>query len=280
MGLFRPKYKDKKIGKQKQSAVWWYAFIYAGERFRQSAKTTKKTVAAEAEKDHRRRLERGIAGMPIEQPVTAIRTVTAVLRNYESQYVVNHRKDSAVIVQNRPKPQVKALGSVLLPDVTPKRIVDYMDQRQGEGASNRTINMELMVLSRAIGYTWKALWPKVKKLEENQDTGRALETDEETRLLSAATEADPSFPDDIARDRNAQRRGTHPAVVTGGLRSRRGHCRQGQNGSRQPARNSNERRFEGGARTARSILRKKARSAPTGLVHLSAIESHAADRRH
>ena len=33
--------------------------------------------------------------------------------------------------------------------------------------------MELMVLSRAIGYTWKALWPKVKKLEENQDTGRA-----------------------------------------------------------------------------------------------------------
>ena len=46
--------------------------------------------------------------------------------------------------------------------------------------------MELMVLSRAIGYTWKALWPKVKKLEENQDTGRALETDEETRRLSAA----------------------------------------------------------------------------------------------
>lgn len=92
-----------------------------------------------------------------------------------------------MIVQNRSKPLVKALGSVLLPDVTPKRIVDYMDQRQGEGASNRTINMELMVLSRAIGYTWKALWQKVKKLEENQDTGRALETDEETRLLSAAT---------------------------------------------------------------------------------------------
>jgi hypothetical protein len=106
--------------------------------------------------------------MSIGQPEQRIRTVTAVLRNYESQYVVNHRKNSAVIVQNRSKPLIKALGSVLLPDVTPKRIVDYMDQRHGEGASNRPINMELMVLLRAIGYTWKALWPKVKKLEENQ----------------------------------------------------------------------------------------------------------------
>jgi integrase len=61
-----------------------------------------------------------------------------------------------------------------------------MEQRRGEGAGNRTINLELMVLSRAIGYTWKALWPKIKKLEENHDAGRALEPDEEKRVLDAA----------------------------------------------------------------------------------------------
>jgi hypothetical protein len=30
MGLFRPTYTDKKTGERKQSAVWWYEFIYAG----------------------------------------------------------------------------------------------------------------------------------------------------------------------------------------------------------------------------------------------------------
>ena len=191
MGLFRPKYTDKKTGEQKQSAVWWYEFVYAGERIRQSAKTAKKTVAMEAEKDHRRRLERANAGMPAERPEQRIRTVAAVLKTYESEYAVNHRKNSNIIVENRAKHLVKALANVLLPDVTPHRIVEYMDQRQEEGASNRTINMELMVLSRAIGYTWKTLWPKIKKLEENRDIGRALEPDEEQRLLTVAA-ANPS----------------------------------------------------------------------------------------
>jgi integrase len=109
-----------------------------------------------------------------------------MLKAYEGQYGVNHRDNSLVIVENRSKHLAKALGSVLLPDLTPDRIVQYMTQRQTEEASNRTVNMELMVLSRAIGYTWKALWPKVKKLEENHDVGRALESDEETRILAAA----------------------------------------------------------------------------------------------
>src|SRR5690349_16360677 len=115
MALFRPTYTDKKAGKRKQSAVWWYEFVYSGERIRQSAKTTKKTVAGEAEKAHRRRLERASAGMPSERPAQRIRTVSAVLNAYESQYVVNHRKNSTVIVENRAKHLVKALGSLLLP---------------------------------------------------------------------------------------------------------------------------------------------------------------------
>ena len=126
--------------------------------------------------------------MPTEQPEHRIRTVAAVLGKYEIQYAVNHRNNSSVIVRNHSKHLVKALGNMLLPDVTPNRIVEYMDQRLKGGASNRTINLELMVLSRAIGYTWRALWPKIKKLEENQDIGRALEPDEEKRLLAAAAE--------------------------------------------------------------------------------------------
>ena len=46
--------------------------------------------------------------------------------------------------------------------------------------------MELEVLSRVIGHTWSVLWPKLDKLEENHDVGRALEQNEERALLDAA----------------------------------------------------------------------------------------------
>jgi hypothetical protein len=68
MSLFRPTYTDKKTGELKQSAVWWYEFIYSGKRIRESAKTTRKTIAADKEKSRRLALERVGAGMPSEKP--------------------------------------------------------------------------------------------------------------------------------------------------------------------------------------------------------------------
>lgn len=191
MSVFRPKYRDLKTGELVESTIYWYEFTFAGKRVRKSAKTARKTVAIEAEKDHRRRLERANAGMPTEQRAQRIKTAAEVLKGYESGYAVNHRKNSLVVVQERSKHVTRLLGSTLLPDLTPDRITTYMEQRRGEGAGNRTINLELMVLSRAIGYTWKALWPKIKKLEENHDAGRALEPEEEKRVLDAAA-ANPS----------------------------------------------------------------------------------------
>lgn len=38
-----------------------------------------------------------------------------------------------------------------------------------------------MTLSRAMGYTWKALWPK-----ENDDVGQALEPEQEAVVLAVA----------------------------------------------------------------------------------------------
>ena len=47
MGLFR------------RGGVWWYEFYFAGQRIRESAKSTSKTVAREAEKNRKRELEEG-----------------------------------------------------------------------------------------------------------------------------------------------------------------------------------------------------------------------------
>ena len=99
---------------------------------------------------------------------------------------MNHREKSVLVVENRSEHLKRLAGSTLLSDLNQQRAVDYVSTRQKEGASSRTINMALQVLSRAVGYTWKTLWPRLKKLEENHDVGRALEPEEEKAIMEAA----------------------------------------------------------------------------------------------
>ncbi len=186
MAVYRPKYKHPKTGKLVRSAVWWYEFIYAGSRIRESSKQTKKTLATEAEKRRRKELEQSYAGVPNhETPKDRIRTVKGALATYQKSYAVNHREKSTAVVSERSKPLERHLGSLLMPDLTEQRITVYMSERKAEGAGNRTINMELGVLSRAVGQHFRVLWPRVKKLEERHDIGRALSPDEESRLIEA-----------------------------------------------------------------------------------------------
>ncbi len=43
--------------------VWWFKFKFAGQEIRESAKTTSKTVARDAERARRRRLEESYNGV-------------------------------------------------------------------------------------------------------------------------------------------------------------------------------------------------------------------------
>ena len=187
MAVYRPKYRDPKTKELKESATWWYEFAFDGKRVRESAKTTKKTIAAAAEQRRRQDMERARAGLPTtDTPKDRVRTVRAALAAYQKAYPVNHRPKAIAIVNERSPHIERLLGSLLMPDLIPERITDYMIQRRGEGVSNRTINMELGVLSRAVGHSFKVLWPSVKKLEERHDVGRALSMEEEQRILDTA----------------------------------------------------------------------------------------------
>ena len=70
----------------------------------------------------------------------------------------------------------------MLSNISPSRVTQYMETRLAEkDACGRTINMQLGILASAMGF-----WPRVKKLEENLDVGRALESAEEKAILDAA----------------------------------------------------------------------------------------------
>ncbi len=170
----------------KRGGTWWYSFIFAGRRVQESAKTSRKTVAIEAERTRRLELEKTLAGMPVEKRENRINSVQDMVRPYIEHYSINHRPKSVLFCEGRLAHVTRLLGTTLLPDLTEVRVRDYIKTRLDEGACGRTINMELGELSRAMGKTWSVLWPKVRKLEERKDVGRALNADEEARLLEHA----------------------------------------------------------------------------------------------
>ena len=75
----------------KRGGTWWYSFIYAGKRIQESAKTSRKTVAVEAERARRLELEKSLAGMPIEKRENRINSVADMVKAYEARYAIDHR---------------------------------------------------------------------------------------------------------------------------------------------------------------------------------------------
>jgi integrase len=177
MSVYRPKRKGD------ASKYYVCEFIMHGKRVQESTGTTSKTVAKEYEKQRRGELERAAAGLPTEQKANRIKSVSEVVTAYSEGYKLNHRPKSILFSNGRLEHVTRILGNVLLSDLTADRIRGYIRQRQGEKVSGRTINMELGELSRAIGQPWSLLWPKVRKLEERKDVGRALSSDDQHKLL-------------------------------------------------------------------------------------------------
>jgi integrase len=177
MAVYKPKRKGD------ASKFYVCEFVYQGKRFQESTGATSKTVAKEYEKRRKAEMERAAAGLPTEQKAARIRTVNDVVTPYLAGYKLSHRPKSVLFANGRLAHVKKALGNVVLSDLTDDRIRDYMRQRQGEEVSGRTINMEVGELSRAIGQPWSLLWPKVRKLEERKDVGRALSPNEQWALL-------------------------------------------------------------------------------------------------
>jgi integrase len=150
-------------------------------------------MALKAEKRRQVQLERAFAGLPTENRSNRASTVKDLLKAYQNGYRVNHRLKSIAWVKERAVHVARLLGGILMSDVTEERIRSYMEVRLQEAAGRRTVNMELECLSRAIGRTWRELWPRVKRLEEPTDAGRALSDQEELALLEAAAKSRSRF---------------------------------------------------------------------------------------
>jgi site-specific recombinase XerD len=173
----------------KKGKWYQYEFVLNGKRIQESAKTTSKTVAIEAERIRRRELEQAALGIPVAQRADRIKSVADAVKQYLETYSVNHRVASVLFSTNRLAHVKRLLGAMMLSDLSEHAIRHYMKTRLAEEVTGRTINAELGELSRAIGKSWSVLWPKVRKMEERKDVGKALSSEEQDTLFDALLKA-------------------------------------------------------------------------------------------
>jgi len=117
----------------KRGGVWWYEFLFARRRVRESAKTTSKTVAKLAEQNRRRELERGFNGVE-DNREDRIRTLRELGREYLDDYRVRHK--AVVFAEYAVRNLLRHLGPTMAVDVTEQTVTAYQTTRLKEGAND------------------------------------------------------------------------------------------------------------------------------------------------
>lgn len=178
----------------KRGSIYWVRFTWNGEEIRVSARTTSRAEAKAYEKELREqygRIARG--GQPRRTFVEAL-----------ERYLTENLPDLKIKTQERYKTSSRMLlphfEKLYLDQFTEARLAEYRSSRKAGGASNSTINRDMIVLSAVFrhavedwGWLKESPFKKIKKLKEPKERVRYLtrghpgEADNEyQRLLAAA----------------------------------------------------------------------------------------------
>jgi integrase len=179
MAVYRPTNNAK---------VWWYDFIFDGQRVRESAKTRSKTVAKDAERSRRRELEEGYNGIRRRDRA---KLFSVAAEEWLALKALTLAASSLRIERDNLKHLRPHFEKRLVTDFQAEDVGRYQRVRLAERASPKTINLEVGTL-RAIlrrHRVWAEIQQDVRMLPTQDDTGHALTPDEETVLLSTCLQS-------------------------------------------------------------------------------------------
>ena len=179
MAVYRP---------AKNCKIWWYDFIFEGQRVRESAKTRSKTVARDAEKTRRRELEESYNGIKRRDRAKLFSVAAAEWLELKSLTLA---ASSQRIERDNLKHLLPHFEKRLVTDIQAKDVSRYQQVRLAEKASPKTINLEVGTL-RAIlrrHRVWAEIQQDVRMLSTIDNVGHALTAEEESALLSACLQS-------------------------------------------------------------------------------------------
>jgi len=165
--------------------VWWWKFQLAGRTYRESTKTRSKSLARDVERTRRREIEAAYNRVPQRR---APRTIEVEVRDWLALKQVTLAPSSYGIAERVFRlhliPRFK--GRLLL-DIDAHAIAQYQSRRRLEGASPRSVNLEVETLRALLRHCdlWThALRRDVRPLKVRDDHGHALTAEEEQRLIA------------------------------------------------------------------------------------------------
>ncbi len=172
------------VFRYKGSKVWTMDFMFRGQRIRESTGTRSKTLALKIEDKRRRALEEGAAGIRKQQQPLLLSTAAEEWLGVRKTTLAPR---SIEIAKGALAHMLPEMGRQLICDLDARHIARYQQKRLGEGASPRTVNLEVGTLRGILKRSgqWARLQPEVKMLPERDDVGRAITVEEETALLQA-----------------------------------------------------------------------------------------------
>ena len=175
----------------KRGNTWWYEFLFARQRIRESAKTTSKTVAKLAEQKRRRELELGFNGVE-DRREERIRTVNELGTSYLENYRLRHK--AVTFAEYAVGNVTRHLGDLMAVDVTEETVAAYQTTRLKKIAAPKTVNEEVGFLLRLLGDAGDVIRARLRrrkslKLAVPRGPGKAYTPEEKTALLAAARAA-------------------------------------------------------------------------------------------
>jgi integrase len=175
MAVYRP---------ARDSKIWWYDFIFQGQRVRESTKTRSKTLAKNAERVRRRELEESYNGIK-RRDRAKLFSVAA------DEWLVIKSLTLAASSQRIERDNLKHLRPQferrLVTDIQATDVSRYQKTRLAEKASPKTINLEVGTLRSILRRhrVWADMQQDIRMLPTLDDVGRAISPKEEVALISA-----------------------------------------------------------------------------------------------
>ena len=138
---------------------WWYRFRFAGERIDEPTKSTSRTVAKEAERQHRRALEAGYNNFK-EVRQNRVRILEVIIDEYLTGYRLRYR--SATFAEYALGHVSRLLGTKIVADITEVSVLRYPLGAFQELAKSRRRSSPRLVYARsencvlALWKSWKS----------------------------------------------------------------------------------------------------------------------------
>src|SRR5262249_37695431 len=143
----------------KRGGVWWYGFLFNGERIQESTKQGNKRVADTMEAADRTSLAKGEVGIRQKKPVPTLKAVAPrfsqaiEIRCAEKPRTISFYQEKLTRLLENDR-----LASTSLDNIDESLIEEYVQERRKK-VSPATVNRQLATLRRLLrlAYEWKVI---------------------------------------------------------------------------------------------------------------------------